>query len=622
MGRGLFAAILAATPLWIAGCTRPSVPITPVEESATPVESRRGMVVSAKIEASGAGVEVLRQGGNAVDAAVATGFALAVTYPPAGNLGGGGFMVIRFADSYKNGGPGSEAGHGRSEAGHGRSETGQTGSGAGQTGDETRQSPAPTVTTIDYREKAPAAAHRDMYLDEEGQAMPQLSRLGYLASGVPGSPAGLVMAHEKYGRLPLADVMAPAIRLAEEGFLLSRRDAAGLNAQRDAFAQFESTAKYFTKSAPDERYEAGERFVQQDLAEVLRRIRDRGRAGFYEGETAELIAAEMARGGGWITMEDLAVYEAVERAPLSGTYRGYRFLAMAPPSSGGVALAQLLNAVEPYDIAGMGHHTASAAHLMGEAMRRAYADRAQWLGDPDYFEVPAAALIRKEYMQQRMAGFDPDRADSSAAVSYGDPLAFESSETTHYSVVDADGQAVSVTTTINGSYGSKVVVDGAGFFMNNEMDDFSAKPGAPNMFGLLGSEANAIEPGKRMLSSMTPTIVEDPSGELFMVIGSPGGGRIITTVFEVMLNVIDHGMNIQEAVAAPRIHHQWLPDVLFYEAQALSEDARQGLERRGWTLDNNDAWGRADGIVVRRDAEGVLYRGGADPRGDDAAAGY
>ena len=270
----------------------------------------------------------------------------------------------------------------------------------------------------------------------------------------------------------------------------------------------------------------------------------------------------------------------------------------------------------------MGYHTASTAHLMGEAMRRVYADRAQWLGDPDYFEVPAAALIRKEYMRQRMAGFDPDRADSSVAVAYGDPLAFESSETTHYSVVDADGQAVSVTTTINGSYGSKVVVDGAGFFMNNEMDDFSAKPGAPNMFGLLGSEANAIEPGKRMLSSMTPTIVEDPSGELFMVIGSPGGGRIITTVFEVMLNVIDHEMNIQEAVAAPRIHHQWLPDVLFYEAQALSEDARKGLERRGWKLDYNGAWGRADGIVVRRDAEGVLYQGGADPRGDDAAVGY
>ena len=622
MGRRLFAAALAATLLWTAGCTRPSVPIAPVEEPATPVESRRGMVVSAKIEASEAGVEVLRQGGNAVDAAVATGFALAVTYPPAGNLGGGGFMVIRFADGHKDGDSGSGAGYGRSGAGQTGSETGYGRSGAGQTGNETGQPLSPAVTTIDYREKAPAAAHRDMYLDDEGQAIPQLSRLGYLASGVPGSPAGLVVAHEKYGRLPLSDVMAPAIRLAEEGFLLSRRDAAGLNAQHDAFAQFESTAKYFTKSTPDQRYEAGERFVQQDLAKVLRRIRDQGRAGFYEGETAELIAVEMARGGGWITMEDLAAYEALERPPLSGTYRGYRFFSMAPPSSGGVALAQLLNAVEPYDVAGMGHHTASTTHLMGEAMRRVYADRAQWLGDPDYFNVPVAALIQKEYMRQRMAGFDPDRADSSAAVAYGDPLAFESTETTHYSVVDADGQAVSVTTTINGSYGSKVVVDGAGFFMNNEMDDFSAKPGAPNMFGLVGSEANAIEPGKRMLSSMTPTIVEDPSGELFMVIGSPGGGRIITTVFEVIANVIDHGMNIQEAVAAPRIHHQWLPDVLYYEAQALSEDARHGLERRGWTLSANNAWGRADGIVVRRDTEGVLYRGGADPRGDDAAVGY
>ena len=623
-------ATLAAVLLWTAGCTRPYVRTTPLEEqAATPVESRHGMVVSAKIEASQAGVEVLQQGGNAVDAAVATGFALAVTYPTAGNLGGGGFMVIRFADGHKNGDSGSGAGQTGSEAGQTGSgagqtgsETGQTSSEAGQTSSEAGQTLSPAVTTIDYREKAPAAAHRDMYLDDEGQAIPQLSRLGYLASGVPGSPAGLIMAHEKYGRLPLSEVMAPAIRLAEEGFLLSRRDAAGLNAQHNAFAQFESTAKYFTKFTPDQRYEAGERFVQRDLAEVLRRIRDKGRDGFYEGEIAELIAAEMARGGGWITMEDLAAYEAVERAPLSGTYRGYRFFSMAPPSSGGVALAQLLNAVELYDVAGMGHHTASTTHLMGEAMRRVYADRAQWLGDPDYFNVPVAALIQKEYMRQRMAGFDPDRADSSAAVAYGDPLAFESSETTHYSVVDADGQAVSVTTTINGSYGSKVVVDGAGFFMNNEMDDFSAKPGAPNMFGLLGSEANAIEPGKRMLSSMTPTIVEDPSGELFMVIGSPGGGRIITTVFEVMANVIDHGMNIQEAVAAPRIHHQWLPDVLYYEAQALSEDARHGLERRGWTLSANNAWGRADGIVVRRDTEGVLYQGGADPRGEDAAVGY
>ncbi len=593
-GHGLGIA-LAASLLWTAGCTRPPAPAAPAEAPPpAPVEARRGMVVSAKIEASEAGVEILQQGGNAVDAAVATGFALAVTYPAAGNLGGGGFMVIRFPDGER----------------------------AAETAGSDADAPPTPVTTIDYREKAPAAAHRDMYLDETGEAIPYLSRLGYLASGVPGSPAGLVLAHEKYGRLPLSDVMAPAIRLAEEGFLLSARDAAGLNAQRDAFAQFESTAKYFTKPDPDQRYAAGERFAQRDLAETLRRIRDRGRAGFYEGETAELIAAEMERGGGWITMEDLAAYEAVERAPVSGAYRGYRFFAMAPPSSGGVALAQLLHAVEPYDLGEMGHHTAATAHLMGEAMRRVYADRAQWLGDPDYFDVPVAALVGKEYMRRRMTDFDPDQADSSAAVGHGDPLPFESAETTHYSVVDAEGRAVSVTTTINGSYGSKVVVDGAGFFLNNEMDDFSAKPGAPNMFGLLGSEANAIEPGKRMLSSMTPTIVEDPSGALFMIIGSPGGGRIITTVFEVMINVIDHGMNIQEAVSAPRIHHQWLPDMLHHEPQALSETARRALEQRGWTLTENGAWGRADGIVVRRDAEGALYQGGADPRGQDAVAGY
>ena len=592
-GSGAAMRLLAAALLWIAGCARPPVPAAPAEEApSAPVEARRGMVVSAKIEASEAGVEILEQGGNAVDAAVATGFALAVTYPPAGNLGGGGFMVIRFPD-----------------------EESATANHAGST-------PAPKATTIDYREKAPAAAHRDMYLDDDGEAIPALSRLGYLASGVPGSPAGLVMAHEKYGLLPLSDVMAPAIRLAEKGFLLSARDAAGLNAQRDAFAQFESTAKYFTKPDPDLRYAAGERFAQRDLAATLRRIRDKGRAGFYEGETAELIAAEMKRGGGWITMEDLAAYEAVERAPVSGTYRGYRFFAMAPPSSGGVALVQLLNAVEPYDLGEMGHHSAEAVHLMGEAMRRVYADRAQWLGDPDYFDVPVAALVGKEYMRRRMADFNPDRADSSGAVAHGDPLAFESPETTHYSVVDKEGRAVSVTTTINGSYGSKVVVDGAGFFMNNEMDDFSAKPGAPNMFGLLGSEANAIEAGKRMLSSMTPAIVEDPAGALFMVIGSPGGGRIITTVFEVMMNVIDHGMNIQEAVSAPRIHHQWLPDALYHEPQALSETARRGLERRGWTLIENGDWGRADGVVALRDEEGALYQGGADPRGQDAAAGY
>lgn len=554
-----------------------------------PVRADTAMVVSAHRLASEAGVEMLRQGGNAVDAAVATGFALAVVHPQAGNIGGGGFMVIRAADG--------------------------------------------TATTIDYREKAPMAATRDMFLDEEGNAVAERSRVGYLASGVPGSVAGLLKALEERGTLAREAVLAPAIRLAAEGFPLSRHLARSFNGRYTEFAAFPSTAKYFTKGDSTQTYEEGELFVQADLAETLRRVRDEGRDGFYAGETARLLAEQMAEGGGLITEEDLAAYEAVERAPVTGTYRGYRVYAMGPPSSGGVALAQLLNAVEPYDVRGLGYQSSALVHLMGEAMRRVYADRAQWLGDPDFEEVPTGPLAAKDYMQRRMQTFNPYRADTSATVDYGDPLASESMETTHYSVVDAAGNAVSVTTTINGSYGSGVVVDGAGFFLNNEMDDFSAKPGVPNMFGLIGSEANAVEAEKRMLSSMTPTIVEDPAGRLFMVIGTPGGATIITTVFQVMLNVIDHRMNIQQAVAAGRVHHQWKPDVLRYERYALPRDVVRNLQRRGWTMDGGGAWGAADGIVVRYDDEGAsgdgapaagrrTLHGGADPRGDDTAVGY
>ncbi len=569
------ALIFVLVLLWASGCTR-----TLVRETSMPgpVTARSGMVVSADRHASNAGIDALQRGGNAIDAAVATGFALAVVHPSAGNLGGGGFMVIRFDDG--------------------------------------------RTTSIDYREKAPAAATRDMYLDDEGEMIGRLSREGHLASGVPGSPAGLLLAHQTYGRLPLGDVMAPAIRLAKHGYRLSRSDAESFNRRYELFARFESTKKYFTKGSREVRYQEGELFVQKDLADVLRRIRDRGHEGFYRGRTAELIAAEMERGGGLITPADVAAYEAVEREPVVGTYRGYRVFSMAPPSSGGVALAQLLNAVEPHDVAAMGYQASATIHLMGEAMRRVYADRAQWLGDPDYFDVPVEALTQKTYMRERMAEFDPEKADSSVRITYGDPLALESTETTHYSVVDADGNAVSVTTTINGSYGSNVVVDGAGFFLNNEMDDFAAKPGVPNMYGLLGSEANAIEPGKRMLSSMTPTILEDPAGELFMVIGSPGGGRIITTVMQVIMNVIDHGMDMQEAVNARRIHHQWLPDVLEYEPLALPADVRENLRARGWALERDGPWGRADGILVRRRADGVLLEGGADPRGEDVAVGH
>ena len=554
----------------------------------SPTRADTGMVVSARVEASEAGVEMLKQGGNAVDAAVATGFALAVVYPRAGNIGGGGFMVIRTADG--------------------------------------------TETTIDYREKAPMDASRTMYQDENGEVVPRRSREGYLASGVPGSVAGLLKALEERGTLSREQVLAPAIRLAEEGFRLSERQADDFNGRYDTFAEFPGTKRYFTKGAPDRHFEEGELFVQKDLAAVLKRIRDQGRAGFYEGETADLIVEEMERGGGLITHEDLRDYRAVERAPITADYRGYNIISMGPPSSGGVALAQLFNAVAPHTVGQMGFQSSATTHLMGEAMRRVFADRAKWLGDSDFFDVPISGLIDPAYMEQRMQSFDPNRASSSEAVDHGNPLAYESSETTHYSVVDGDGNAVSVTTTINGSYGSKVVVDGAGFFLNNEMDDFSAKPGVPNMYGLVGSEANAIEPEKRMLSSMSPTIVEDPDGELFMVIGTPGGSTIITTVFQVVLNVIDHDMNIQEAVAAPRIHHQWKPDVLHYERFGLAKDAIQNLEQRGWTVKlgspwGSRTWGQAEGITVHYETtpggstRRVLH-GGADPRGNDTAVGY
>ena len=555
-----------------------------------PLRAERGLVVSADVRASAAGVAVMERGGNAVDAAVATGFALAVTFPVAGNVGGGGFMVIRFPDG--------------------------------------------TATTVDYRETAPAAATRDMYVsDSTGRPDPRLSRRGHLASGMPGSVAGLLHAHGRYGRLPLADVLAPALRLAG-GFVLTGPEADLLNAYAVPFAAYPGTAAAFTRPGG---YAPGDTLRQPDLRRVLLRIRDRGHDGFYRGPTADLLVAEMERGGGLITHADLAAYQPVERAPVEGTYRGHRVLSMAPPSSGGVALVQMLHAMEPFDVAGMGFNSSATVHLMGEAMRRAFADRATLLGDPDFAEIPVAALTDSAYTARRMADFDPARADSSVAVGAG--LRPESPQTTHYSVVDADGLAVSTTTTLNGGFGSHVVVPGAGFFLNNEMDDFTSAPGVPNMFGLVQGEPNAIAPGKRMLSSMTPTIVEDPAGRLMLVVGSPGGPRIITTVFEVILNVIDHGMDVQEAVAAPRVHHQWLPDVLYAERHALAADVVTALEARGWRVDESAGyWSRADAIRVRyRDARsttdpsgldpvaaasGRAYYGGADPRGQDAAVGY
>jgi gamma-glutamyltranspeptidase/glutathione hydrolase len=591
----VFVAAVVAAVLGLAPPSAPAAPHAPAADDPpassravlTPEYGENGMVVAARREAARAGVEMLRKGGNAVDAAVATGFALAVAYPYAGNLGGGGFMVIRMPDG--------------------------------------------RVTTIDHREDAPSGATQEVYLDDQGNAARERSRRGHLASGVPGTVAGLLKALDEYGTLDRATVMAPAIRLARRGIVLSHLQAERFNEAYDDFAGFPATKKYFTKGDSTRRYRPGETFVQADLAATLKRIRDRGRAGFYQGETARLIAEQFREGGGLITREDLRSYRAVERDPVTAYYRGYQVHSMGPPSSGGVAIAQLLNAAEMRDIEAMGYNSSRTVHYLGEAMRRVFADRAKWLGDPDHVEVPTAGLVEKSYMRGRMASFDSTRVTPSDSVAAGEPaLAGESMETTHYSVADSSGMAVSVTTTINSGYGSKVVVDGAGFFMNNEMNDFVLKPGVPNQFGLSGTERNLVAPGRRMVSSMAPAIVEDPEGRLHLVVGAPGGSTIITTVFQVILNVIDHGMDVEQAVTAGRVHHQWRPEALSYEEFALSRDAVANLRERGWTVTKGVfgdiyRWGRANAIRVRRpsdrpDVPRVFY-GASDPRRDGVAEG-
>jgi len=559
---------------------------------ADPVRAGEGMVVSAERHATAAGQQMLAEGGNAVDAAVATGFALAVTHPMAGNLGGGGFMVLRL--------------------------------------------PSGEALTIDHREEAPSGATEDLYLDADGAIDTDRRRLGHLAAGVPGTVAGLLHAHERFGTLSRAEVIAPALRLAQDGFSISAREADRLNRYRSDFLNFPGSARYFTK---DDSWVAGDTLVQEDLAQVLSRIRAEGRDGFYRGETAALIVEEMARGEGLISHEDLQAYAPVERAPVTTRYRDHRIISMGPPSSGGLALGQLFAAVEPFDVAALGFGGSATIHLMAEAMRRAYADRATYPADPDFVDMPVAGLMDPAYVRGRMQTFDPERITPSDSVRAGVPPGWESTETTHYGAVDRDGMAVSLTTTINALYGNKVVVDGAGFFLNNEMADFTAKPGEPDMFGLIGSEANAIAPGKRPLSSMTPTIVEDPEGELLLLMGSPGGSTIITTVFQVILNLVDHGMELAEAIAAPRVHHQWQPEVLRYERLGLAPDVREALRAKGWSLSGGTTrWGRAQGIRVACDAtevmaddagmraaelarEGCVYEGVPDPRSEGTAGG-
>ena len=536
-----------------------------------PVEGRQGVVASASALASEVGVSIMKQGGNAIDAAVAVGFALAVTYPSAGNLGGGGFMVIHT-----------------------------------QGGDQ---------VALDFREVAPLSAHRTMYLDDQGNVTRDSVKT-HKAAGVPGSVAGLLDALEKYGTLKRRDVLKPAIELAQKGFVLPAHLAAQFEKQLESMAAYPASMETFSRNGVP--YVAGDLWKQPDLAKTLQRIADQGKEGFYKGETAQLIVDEMARGNGQITLEDLARYQAKWREPVSGTYRGYRVTSMPPPSSGGVLILEMLNMLSPYPVAELGWNSAELVHLMVEAERRAYADRAVHLGDPDFYAVPVETLISPEYAKQRFSDIDSDKATDSEAVGAG-RIPAESPETTHYSVMDAKGNAVAVTTTLNWGYGNKIVVAGAGFLLNNEMDDFAAKPGVPNSYGLLGSEANAIQPRKRMLSSMSPTIVSQ-AGRPLLVTGSPGGSTIITTTLQVILNIIDHKMSLNDAVGLPRFHHQWKPNQIFYEPYALSPDTLKQLKQK-----------QHQGLTVSKrligDANSVLFRDGVlqgvnDPRNQGGTAAY
>jgi gamma-glutamyltranspeptidase / glutathione hydrolase len=538
------------------------------------VVASNGMVASAHPEASRVGVEILKMGGNATDAAIAVHFALAVVHPSAGNIGGGGFFVYR-SKKGKN-------------------------------------------FSLDFREKAPLAGHKDMYLDATGNVINGLSTTGHLASGVPGSVDGMIKIHEKFAKLPWAKLVQPAIELAEKGVIMTDKEARGLNAIKATLKTLNPTSKYFIR-ADNRDWQKGDTLIQADLGRTLRRIQERGREGFYEGETANLLANEMNRGKGIITKEDLKNYQSVWRKALVGQYKDFKVITMPPVSSGGVALLQLMKLVEPYPLKRWGWHTDSTIQVMIEAERRVYADRAKFLGDPDFVKVPVKELLNADYLKKRWADFDINKATDSKAIVGGTIVGYESTETTHFSIIDKEGNAVSITTTLNGGYGSRVVVQGAGFFMNNEMDDFSIKAGVPNMFGLIGNKANAIAPNKRMLSSMTPTILEQ-NGKLYMVVGTPGGSTIITSVFQTILNVVEHGMTMQQSVNAFKFHHQWLPDRTVFEAGAFTDNTTKKLQNRGYIIEvQRGTIGRMDCILVRPD--GTL-EGGSDPRGDNTSVGY